>query len=181
MPAMRTARNPEPCATVATPYTARIPVSASNGCCISNAGRRLSSSHRSAMPPAMPRAHPTAISTAKFPNTTAIDPCLCVASWTKPRSRAMPAGSLNPDSPSRMAAVRPVSLCLQGLRRRRRICWCHAAPRTAENFQSRPKTACETTAIRAVVAKVPSTPMATIGTAASRNRRRPRCTRRRRG
>ena len=60
-------------------------------------------------PPATPTARPTAISTTNSSTTVQIEASSCVASSTIPIIRAIPTGSLKPDSPSRIVPDRPLT------------------------------------------------------------------------
>src|SRR5215217_4572381 len=91
-------------------------------------------------------------------------------------SRAMPTGSLAPDSPSRMVPLRPATS------RRPRTenttagsVGASAVPTSSAARQSKPNRAWARVARAAAVTKVPATPTQTTGPAAVRTRRHPLC------
>src|SRR5919108_2637656 len=131
----------------------------------------------SSHPPAIPTTAPTASCTRNSPamRPAASRPAAGPAA-SRLAMRAMPTGSLAPDSPSRMVPLRPA------ISRRPRTenttagsVGASAVPSSSAGRQSRPNRTWTSTARAAVVTKVPATPTQTTGPAAPRNRRQPMC------
>src|SRR5215469_10041667 len=109
IPAMKTARKPEPRATVATPKMHRT-LTSTRGAYSPSLGsgtRRMNASR--AMPPATPTAVPTAICKANSVTTCQATPAAEPCAASSAASSAIPTGSLAPDSPSSSTPVRPAT------------------------------------------------------------------------
>ena len=90
--------------------------------------------------------------------------------------RAMPTGSLAPDSPSRMAPLRPATSRRPSTENTTAgSVGANAVPISSAAHQSRSNRAWASVARAAAVTKVPATPTQTTGPAAVRNRRQPMC------
>lgn len=101
IPARKTARKPDPWATVAAPYTANAPASIRSGYRPSLGSGTLRMNHFSASPAPTPTAAPISICSAKTNATRpAVAPTDPVAAPSNPAIKAMPTGSFAPDSPA---------------------------------------------------------------------------------
>ena len=90
--------------------------------------------------------------------------------------RAMPTGSLAPDSPSRMVPVRPATSRRPSTENTTAgSVGASAVPSSNAAHQSRPNRAWVSAASAAAVTNVPATPIHTTGPAAAWNRRQPMC------
>ena len=184
MPAMKTARKPEPWSTVPspkiTPATSNVRIGWSAP--VGRGTRRMRKA--SPRPPIRPTAAPMTISrtNSRSPAPTAPRPEGVAAPPGDPvtaRSAAiaaMPTGSLAPDSPSRIVPDRPA------ISRRPRTekttagsVGERATPRSRADSQSKPKSRWAAAATPRVVTSVPRTPSQMIAAPDRRNRRQPMC------
>jgi len=132
--------------------------------------------HSSARPPRTPSRAPTPICSTNSPPTRAKAPAPRPPAATRLAMRAMPTGSLAPDSPSSTVPLRPeTSRCPSTENTTAGSVGATAVPTSRARYHSRPKARCASTAAAAAVRKVPATPMYPIGAAAARNRARPMC------
>ncbi len=130
--------------------------------------------HSSALPPSSPTAAPTAICRENSPT-------ICANAWpdrppavSRLAIKAMPTGSLAPDSPSRMVPLRPdTSRWPRTEKTTAGSVGATAVATRTEAYQSRPTTRCRKRAAPTVVRKVPAMPTRAMGRAASRNRGQP--------
>src|SRR5690349_10949931 len=136
---------------------------------VSRIGRR-----RSARPPATPTTRPTAICRENTSTTTQNVLSACVASSIRPSMRAIPTGSLAPDSPSRIVRARP------GICRPRSTenitagsVGATAAPSRPDVVQPSPNPQWQAHVTTPAVTNVPATPSDAIGAAEARNRPQP--------
>src|SRR6185437_6735363 len=90
--------------------------------------------------------------------------------------RAIPTGSLAPDSPFKMVSPRTeTSRCPRTENTTAGSVGATAVASSTEAYQGRPNAACASTAVAATVRNVPATPVTVTGTAADRNRDQPIC------
>src|SRR3984957_6372656 len=176
MPATRTARNPDPWATVAAPKMTSKPARTRGEYrpSLGSGTRRMNAS--SASPPATPTATPIVIcsrnSATTYHATLAALPCAASSA----ASSAMPTGSLAPDSPSSRTPVRPPTPPLPNTENTTAgSVAATAVPTSRARCQLIPATYRAATAVPAAVTSVPAVPVHTIAPAAVRNRRRPMC------
>ncbi len=176
IPATRTARKPEPCATVAAPKMTRTPARTRGEYrpSLGSGTRRMNASR--ARPPATPTATPTAICSANSAATC--QATLPAPPWaaSSAASRAMVTGSLAPDSPSSSTPVRPaISRRPNTENTTAGSVAATAVPTSRARCQLMPATYRAATAVPAAVTSVPATPTQTMGAAAVRKRRMPMC------
>src|SRR5665811_1908571 len=132
--------------------------------------------HTRARPPKSPKAAPTPIWSRNSPTTCTAAPPLSDPAASRLTSRAMPTGSLAPDSPSRIVEERPaISRCPRMENTTAGSVGAMAVPSRRAMYQLNPNPKYATAATAAVVRKVPATPTMTMGAAAARNRRHPMC------
>ena len=176
MPAMNTARKPEPCAMVVAPYKTSTLARVRSGYRPSLGSETRRMNHSRARPPTRPRAAPTPIWSPNSPTTWTSAPLLRDPTVSKLTKRAMPTGSFAPDSPSRIVEERPgISRCPRTENTTAGSVGAMAVPSSSATYQLKPKPKCATTATAAAVRNVPATPTTTMGAAAPRNRRQPMC------
>ena len=176
IPAAKTARNPEPRASVAAPNSSSAQARVRSGYSPSLGSGTRRVNHSSAAPPATPTAAPTPIWSRNSPPTFANAPALRPPAAIRLAISAIPTGSFAPDSPSRMMPLRPE------ISRRPRTenttagsVGATAVATSTETYQARPNAMWASRAPAATVRNVPSTPTTAIGAAAERNRDQPMC------
>lgn len=156
---MKTARKPDPCATVASPKMTRTAASVRSAYrpSFGSGTRRMNSS--SSQPPASPIPAPTAICSA---NVTAMWPIADPAEPVAPisaTSSAMPTGSLAPDSPSSMTPVRPPTSRRPSTENTTAgSVGDRAVPSSSASRQPIPNRKCAAVAMTPAVTNVPATP-----------------------
>jgi len=131
----------------------------------------------SSAPPTAPTAAPTASCTR---NAAAMLPAACRPAAgpaaSRLANRAIPTGSLAPDSPSRMVPLRPATSRRPSTENiTAGSVGASAVPSSNADHQSRSNRAWASTAKAAAVTNVPATPTQTTGRAALRKRRQPMC------
>src|SRR5581483_3595550 len=127
-----------------------------------------------ATPPASPIASPIDIWSANSRTTSQNVACACVASSIIPSIRAIPTGSLAPDSPSRIVPVLPATSRSPSTENiTAGSVGATAAPTRPLAIQPRPSAQWATSVAPPAVANVPTTPSATIEPPALRKRRQP--------
>src|SRR6266508_3815366 len=129
----------------------------------------------SSAPPATPTIAPTASWSRNAPAMPPAAPSPSIWSVVSRLAiRAMPTGSLAPDSPSRMVPLRPVTSRRPTTENTTAgSVGASAVPSSNAARHSRPNRMWARTASAAAVTKVPATPTQTTGPAAWRNRRQP--------
>ena len=131
------------------------------------------------IPPATPTASPTPISRRTRSSTSVNDASESVANSIIPIISAIPTGSLNPDSPSRIVPDRPRSPAAEDGERHRRVGRSQCGADQESEVQSRPSTQWAATRDERSGGNVPTTPRTRsgrppCGTAAARCRCRRR-------
>jgi hypothetical protein len=176
IPATKTARNPDPWASVARAKISSAQASVRIGYSPSLGSGTRRVNHSSATPPAAPIAAPTNICSTNSPPTCPKAPRLSPPAPIRLAIRAMPTGSFAPDSPSRIVPLRPETSCWPSTENTTAgSVGATAVATSSARYQLRPNATCTKPAVAAAVKNVPMTPVLAIGAAADRNRDQPIC------
>ena len=130
--------------------------------------------HSRARPPTRPTAAPTSICKAKVPVAWASPVGVRPPAAIRLAIKAMPTGSLAPDSPSRMVPLRPSTWRRPSTEKTTvGSVGASAVATSSETYQLNPKAACSRAAPAMAVRKVPATPTIAMGARAVRKRLQP--------